>query len=50
MRLERGFWLLQLNKVWASSFKLGEELVLHTGILIVDGEPVDGECGRVWHL
>jgi hypothetical protein len=30
-------WLLQLNKVWASSFKLGEEHVLRTGILIVDG-------------
>jgi hypothetical protein len=36
-------WLLQLNKVWASSFKLGEELVFHTGVLIVDGEQ-----RRVW--
>jgi hypothetical protein len=30
-------WLLQLNKVWASSFKLGEELILRTAILIING-------------
>jgi hypothetical protein len=43
---------LQLNKFWASSFKLGEELVLRTSVLIVDGvrRRVDGVAFEVWSL